>query len=407
MSELMRSDDIVPFAMKPIRLKIDGLHFFFADFAAGRIFAAVQSACHFQSFSGRRLGNEMDNGFVIPQWFAAPIRRDKGKKAVLDLVPLARPRGEMTDRDGQAGFIREGLQLQLPQAQPPGIAPSAVGRNQDLSGCRIESFAFMAPPSPDGRHRKRSGVVIGSHIDKPGVAPDVVDAIGIGTRYVGRGKIVPANLPRLFRWKPLLAGVIVVAEEFFLLGIHRDHWAVLRQGSFHRGIDVPKLRVAVRMVPPLLRLPVALETVVQTVRKLGDLRMADRMFVPTQLYRNRPRALTNPSQCRLRVAPCLMIDHLFQAIHQPWVRHRNEFAPGSTAADATFPKSGTLFDITDAFGNRLARQSARTAHQTYSPIAQSPRFAGCHEAPRAFVQQWPHRMELSSQLSKTVHAQTA
>ena len=146
MSGLMRSDDIVPFAMKPIRLKIDALHLFFGDFAAGWIFATVQSACHFQPFRSRRLSNEMDDGFVISQWFATPIRRDEGKKAVLDLVPLARPWGKMTDRDGQASFIREGLQLQFPQAQPPAIAPPAVGGNQDLSCRRIEPFAFLAPP---------------------------------------------------------------------------------------------------------------------------------------------------------------------------------------------------------------------------------------------------------------------
>ena len=134
MSGLMRPDDIVPFAMKPIRLKLDSLHFFLADFASGWIFAAVQSACHLQSFGSRGLGNEMDDGFVVSQWFATPIRRDEGKKAVLDLVPLTRPRWEMTDRDGQTCFIREGLQLQLPQAQPPTIASPAVGRNQDLGG---------------------------------------------------------------------------------------------------------------------------------------------------------------------------------------------------------------------------------------------------------------------------------
>src|SRR5487761_1242612 len=132
MSGLMRSDDIVPFAMKPIRLKIDALHFFLGDFAAGGILAAVQSAGYFQSFRRRRLGNEMDDGFVIAQGFATPIRRDEGKKTALDLVPLARPRWKMTDREGQAGFIREGLQLQFPQAQPPAIAAPAIGRNQDL-----------------------------------------------------------------------------------------------------------------------------------------------------------------------------------------------------------------------------------------------------------------------------------
>jgi len=59
MSGLMRSDDIVhivPFAVKPIRLKIDALHFFLADFAAGWIFAAVQSAGHFQPSTIRGAG---------------------------------------------------------------------------------------------------------------------------------------------------------------------------------------------------------------------------------------------------------------------------------------------------------------------------------------------------------------
>ncbi len=80
---------------------------------------------------------------------------------MLDFVPLARPRWKMTDRDGQACFIREGPQLHFLQAQPPAIAPPAVGRNQDRGGRRIELLAFLAPPSPDGRHRKLSRVVTG------------------------------------------------------------------------------------------------------------------------------------------------------------------------------------------------------------------------------------------------------
>ena len=120
-----------------------------------------------------------------------------------------------------------------------------------------------------------------------------------------------------------------VADEFFFLGIHRDHrlpcarhlfTAALMYRNARRGPDVP----------PLFRLPVALQTVVEPCRSWRPC-MADRMFVPIQLFRNRPRALTNPSQRRFRVAPCLMIDHLFQGIHQPRVRHRNEFAPGSGA----------------------------------------------------------------------------
>ena len=74
---------------------------------------------------------------------------------MLDLVPLARPGREMTDRNGQAGVIREFLQLDFPQAQPPAIAPPGVSRNQERDGRRVEPFPFMTPPASDGRHGNR------------------------------------------------------------------------------------------------------------------------------------------------------------------------------------------------------------------------------------------------------------
>jgi hypothetical protein len=36
---------------------------------------------------------------------AAPVLGDEREKAVLDLVPLARPRREMTDRDRESEFV--------------------------------------------------------------------------------------------------------------------------------------------------------------------------------------------------------------------------------------------------------------------------------------------------------------
>ena len=105
----MRSDDIVPFAVKRVTVEIDLLHLGCGDLAADRVFAAIQSAGDGQAFGGGRLGNEIDHGFIIPQRFTAPIRGDEGKESVLDLVPLARSRRKMTDRDRQAGVIREFL----------------------------------------------------------------------------------------------------------------------------------------------------------------------------------------------------------------------------------------------------------------------------------------------------------
>src|SRR5258707_13062546 len=96
MSGLMRPDDIVPFAMKPIRLKLDSLHFFLADFASGWIFAAVQCACSLQSFGCCGLGCEMDAGFVVSQLLATRIRRAGGITTVCVPDPVTPPAEEMT-----------------------------------------------------------------------------------------------------------------------------------------------------------------------------------------------------------------------------------------------------------------------------------------------------------------------
>jgi hypothetical protein len=141
MSGRIWSDDIVPFAMKPIRLKMDALHFFLGDLAAGWIFAAVQSACHFRSFRSGRLGNEIDDGFLIAQ--RSPHQFDERKEKGGARSCSTRSFQVGNDRPRWAGcFIREGLQLPFPQAQPPAIPPpSAVIRILvDAGGSRLPSW---------------------------------------------------------------------------------------------------------------------------------------------------------------------------------------------------------------------------------------------------------------------------
>jgi hypothetical protein len=213
----MRPDDVVPLAMKRIGVKIDSFHFVIGDGAPRGVLAAVQAASHSQALRGRRPGNEIHDGFVITQRLAPPIRRDEGKEAMLDLVPLAGPWRKMADGQTQTGFVGECLQLQLPQTQSPSVAAAGVSGHQDRAGRRIEPFPFMAPPAADRGHRKGAGVVIGADIDKPGVAPNVIDAIRIRPRHVSRGKVVTAHLRRLFRGTPLLAGVPIVANELLLI----------------------------------------------------------------------------------------------------------------------------------------------------------------------------------------------
>src|SRR5213593_1760371 len=291
----------------------------------------------------------MNDGFIVAQRLSTPIRRDEGKEAVFNLVPFAGAGWKMTDRKRNARFIRKLLQLEFPKPQSPAITPPTVGSDQNRSRIRRESSTFMAPPSPNGRNGKRSSVMIGSDIDKTGVAANVVNAIWISTRNLGPWKVVTANLNGVFCRKPLLASVVVIADEFFLLGIYRNHRTSLGQACFHCGIDVPKLRVAVRMASPLLGLPIALQTIVEIVKNLSHLCMADRVFLPDEFFGNCSRAFANPPQRRFRIATRLVIDHLLQFFHQLRVRNSNELASGSRPADAPFQWRRTLFDFTDTF----------------------------------------------------------
>ena len=72
-SSAVRLDDIVPLAVELVGININLLHFFGCNFASGWILAAIQPARYRQPFRGSRFGNEIHDGFVIPQWFPPPI----------------------------------------------------------------------------------------------------------------------------------------------------------------------------------------------------------------------------------------------------------------------------------------------------------------------------------------------
>ena len=107
---------------------------------------------------------------------------------MLHLVPLAGAGRKVTDRDGEPGLIGELLQLEFPQPQPIAVAAAGVGGDEDALRPRIDASAFGSPPSANGGDGKGSGIVIGADIDDAGIASDVVDAVGIGSRHLGTRK---------------------------------------------------------------------------------------------------------------------------------------------------------------------------------------------------------------------------
>ena len=68
---------------------------------------------------------------------------------MLYLVPFARARREMADRQSQPGLVGQSLQLPFPQPQTPAVAATAISGDQQPPGAQIQAAALGAPPTAD------------------------------------------------------------------------------------------------------------------------------------------------------------------------------------------------------------------------------------------------------------------
>src|SRR6516164_2551655 len=128
------------------------------------------------------------------------------KHPMFDLIPLPGPRRKVPDVDRDPELIGELLEFDLPQPIATGIAPPAIGRDEDRVGLRIRPLAHMPPPASDGCHRKLGGVVIDPHTDPAPIVRGIVHPIGTNLAEllgftppfgdVGRGLVYLAPLCR-------------------------------------------------------------------------------------------------------------------------------------------------------------------------------------------------------------------
>src|SRR5215469_938210 len=81
----------------------------------------------------------------------------------------------------------------------------------------------------------------------------------------------------------------------------------------------------------------------------------------------------------------------------------NRLAPASRTANTTGPDHPG-FDFPDSLMDRLARQTARAADETYASPTQSFGFVRRHQAARAFIQMRPDGAKLRPKLGKSTHS---
>src|SRR3989304_6468149 len=99
---------------------------------------------------------------------------------MFDLVPLARARGKVTDRDRQPCARSELLEFPFPQPDPWAVAAPCISRDEERRRVGIGVASHACPPSPNGVHGKTRRVMIDAHTPPALVAREVVDAIRYG-----------------------------------------------------------------------------------------------------------------------------------------------------------------------------------------------------------------------------------
>ena len=129
-------DRVVPVAVKAMPLEAYRRQLRIGDGDATRVLAAVEFRPNAESGPTVRRANEAHDRGQVDEWGAAPIHRDVREQPMLDLVPLARTRRKVTDRDHQARPIGQTLQFPLPQPEARPVAPACIRRDNSDWACR-------------------------------------------------------------------------------------------------------------------------------------------------------------------------------------------------------------------------------------------------------------------------------
>ena len=152
----------------------------------------------------------------------------------------------MTHRDRQAKAVNDFLlELLFPNPRAGGIAATAIGFNQQLSGLRKAFQPLSRTPLGNISHRKGGGVGGLAHIDGALMVLHIIDAIRHGLAQRILRKVMHVDTLRALA--PGAPGVLEVTNQFFLLGVDTDHRLSRRHMLGALLNKVLELRVAFRL----------------------------------------------------------------------------------------------------------------------------------------------------------------
>ena len=210
------------------------------------------------------------------------------------------------------------------------------------------------------------------------------------------------DLFRGIRFSPLPPLILIIANQFFLLCVHRNNWLPRFQRALDRAVDVPELRVPIWMISTFFRLSVALQAIARNTQELVDFRMANRMAPGRHLSRQCPGTLACPTQGRLRIAARQGFNQGVQGIQNTRVVD-GQFMPSSALPANSARGQRHTLQFPNPFGERDTGQTASAADLRNAAIAQFHCFAGGHQTAGVLVKVGPNPGKLLDEMIISVH----
>src|SRR6266403_689339 len=102
---MSRRDGVVPVAVKPVWCELNPRELCVAHLNPLVVASGVERRFHDEAGPRTGVGDQVDDHLMAGQRLPAPVLRDEAEEAMLDFVPLAGPRREVTDPKRQVEVV--------------------------------------------------------------------------------------------------------------------------------------------------------------------------------------------------------------------------------------------------------------------------------------------------------------
>src|SRR5882724_4902255 len=170
-------------------------------------------------FGGSGGRDQLDDDPIADEWLGAPVLADEGEEAVLDFVPLAGARRQVSDHDVEAELVGQLLQLAFPQPHPRAVAAASpslrwgrLGGDQHAGRFGIAFPTNGEPPLADAVDGKGGRVMVNADAHPPGIGSEVIDPVRHRPPEFLDQEIMDPDLVRIALRTVLAARVAEIAD---------------------------------------------------------------------------------------------------------------------------------------------------------------------------------------------------